>query len=130
MGGAGVDSNKLAIAGIGLGAAAILVYLAQQSTGNTIAGVPQLQTEAQFQGLDTDIGARVNVGTPLDVSASTHFYVSGYNCPGQTIVPPRHRYPLVCGGNGTAVINRGFDAMRLGSPDNSWRTQPPSEYTL
>lgn len=125
-----VDSQKLSLVLIGGAGAAILLYLAQQSAGKSIAGVPQVQVEAQFQGLNTDLGARVNAGTPLDLSAETHFFVGGYCCPGQELKPTQHRYPLVSGGNITAVINKGFTAMSQGSPDNSWRVMPPSEYSI
>lgn len=125
-----MDRDKATLAFIGVGAVAVMVYLAQSSAGQSILGVPQFETEAQFTGLNTDVGARVNVSTPLDVSAETHFFVGGYCCPGQKLVPPRHRYPLVSGGNVTAVINHGLDAMRLGSADNLWRVQPPSEYSI
>jgi hypothetical protein len=125
-----VDNNKGLLIVVGLGAVGVLAYLAQQSTGERLSGVPQYQTEAQFDGLNTDLGDRVNPDTPLDMSLSTHFFVGGDCCPGQSLVKPRHRYPHVTGGNITAVINHGMDAMRLGSPDNSWRVQPPSEYTI
>lgn len=125
-----VDRNTAALGIIAVGAIGIMVYLAQSSAGASLAGVPQFETEAQFSGLNTDVGARVNVSSPLDISAATHFYVGGYNCPGQTLVPPRHRYPLTCGGNVTSVINHGMSQLSQGSPDNSWRVQPPSEYAI
>jgi hypothetical protein len=115
------------LAGVGIIA---LLYMAQKADGGKLDGVPQFQTEAQFTGLNTDLGMRVNAGTPLDLSAETHFFVSGYCCPGQSITTTRHRYPVVSGGNVTAVINRGHEAMIKGSPDNAWRVTPPSEANL
>lgn len=125
-----MDRNKATLVVIGIGVVGIMVYLAQSSAGVSMLGVPQFETEAQFSGLNTDVGGRVNAGTPLEISAETHFFVGGYCCPGQKLVPPKHRYPLVSGGNITAVINHGLDAMRLGSADNLWRVQPPSEYSI
>lgn len=125
-----MDKNKVALCVLGAGAVLIVLYLAQQSSGDSLMGVPAVQSEEQFGGLAADIGSRENPNTMLDMSPDIHFYTPGYNCPGQSTVLTRHRYPLVAGGNISTLIHRGFDAFLLGSPDNDWRTQPPSEYTL
>lgn len=125
-----MDSKRLSVLVLGAGAILIVLYLAQQSSGDSLTGVPPVETEAQFTGLATDIGLRENAGTMLDTQPGTHFYVPGYNCPGQSTILTRHRYPLVCGGNISTLIHRGFDAFKLGSPDNAWRVQPPSEYNI
>lgn len=124
-----MDSQRLTILGIGGIGVLILLWCAQRAGGG-LASVPQFQTEAQFDGLDTDVGQRVNAGTPLDLSSEIHFFVPGYCCPGQSVAPSKHRYPVVSGGNITAVINHGMSRLCEGSPDNDWRVQPPSEVTI
>lgn len=128
--GSGMNQNKIALCVLGAGAVLIVLYLAQQSSGDSLTGVPKVESEEQFGGLAADIGSRENTGTMLDMSTDIHGYSPGYNCPDQETVITRHRYPLVSGGNISTLIHRGFDAFLLGSPDNHWRTQPPSEYTL
>lgn len=130
MGGGAVDKDRLAILGIGVIGAGILLYMAQQSAGGGLRNVPEFETEAQFDGINQDVGMRVNPGTPLDLSPGIHFFVPGYCVPGQELQPTRQRYPVVSGGNLTAVINHGMSQLIEGSPDNDWRVQPPSEVTL
>lgn len=130
MGGGAVDSNRLALCGIGVVGIGILLYIAQESAGSGLKDVPKFETEAQFDGLSADAGGRINAGTPLDLSTGIHFFVPGYCCPGQELVQTRHRYPLVSGGNMTAVMNHGMSRLCEGSPDNDWRVQPPSEVSI
>lgn len=125
-----VDKSKIPLLVIGGGVVLIVLFLAQQSSGDSLMGVPSVESEEQYGGLSADVGSRDNAGTMLDMDPDIHFYSPGYNCPGQNSVTTRHRYPLVCGGNVSTIIHRGFDAFKLGSPDNAWRVQPPSEYTL
>lgn len=125
-----MDNNRLALAGIGTVGLIIMLYIARQSTGSGLVNVPQFETEAQFDGLSADVGQRVNAGTPLDLSADIHFFVPGYCCPGQQVAPTRQRYPVVSGGNLTAVMNHGMSRLTQGSPDNDWRVQPPTEVTI
>lgn len=125
-----MTGNKQALAVLGAGVILVVLYLAQQSTGDSLAGVPKVQSEEQFSGVSSDLGNRDNTGTPLDMSPDLHFFTPGYACPGQNLVVSRHRYPVVSGGNISTLIHRGFDAFKLGSPDNGWRVQPPSEYNL
>lgn len=122
-----MDNKHLALGGIGAGIVVIVLYLAMQSTGDSLVGVPSVQTEAQFNAYGTDL---MGTGTPLDMSPSIHFYDEGWNCPNQQMVPSRHRYPVVSGGNISTVIHRGMASLINGSPDNAWRTTPPSEETL
>jgi len=121
------DACFIAAGGIG---ALLVLFFAQRNASAPLAGVPQFETEEQFSGLNTDVGMRVNAGTPLDLSTGVHFFVPGYCCPGQEVTATRQRYPLVSGGNVTAVMNHGMSQLSQGSPDNSWRVQPPSEYNL
>jgi hypothetical protein len=125
-----VDNKKLPLLILGAGAVLVMLYLANDSASDNLTGVPKVETEAQFGGLAADVGLRENAGTMLDTQADTHFYVPGYNCPGQSTILTRHRYPVVCGGNISTIMHRGFDAFRQGSPDNEWRVQPPSEYSI
>ncbi len=122
--------NKQVLAVIGGSIVLIMVYVAMQSTGDSLASVPKVQTEAQFNAWGVNLDAGINEGTPLDMTPELHFYDEGWNCPGQSLRPPRHRYPVVSGGNVSTIIHRGFDSMVFGSPDNAWRTTPPSEETL
>jgi hypothetical protein len=125
-----VDKNRTTLLVLGAGVVLIVLYLAQQSSGDSLLGVPAVETEEQFSGLAAGIENRVSPGSMLDMSTDIHFYVPGYNCPEQSTIYTRHRYPLVPGGNISTIIHRGFDAFKLGSPDNTWRVQPPSEYTI
>lgn len=125
-----MDSQRLTILGIGGVGVVILLWCARNAAGAGLASVPKFESEAQFDGLDVDLGQRVNAGTPLDLSHDIHFFVPGYCCPGQTLGLTQHRYPTVSGGNMTAVINHGMSRLCEGSPDNDWRVQPPSEVTI
>jgi hypothetical protein len=125
-----VDKNRLAVCVLGAGAVLIVLYLAQQASGESLTGTPPIETEAQFGGLALDESSRTSPGTPLDLDTTLHFFSPGYVCPGQNLTLTRHRYPVVAGGNVSTLIHRGFDAFKLGSPDNDWRVRPPSEYNL
>jgi hypothetical protein len=126
----GQVDNKLIFAGLGGGLILIMVYLAMQSTGDSLVGVPEVQTEAQFSAWGDGLYPGLNPGTPLDMTPEIHFYDEGWNCPGQSLRKPRHRYPIVSGGNLTTVIHRGMSSLAEGSPDNPWRVTPPSEESL
>lgn len=130
MAGADVDKRQACFVAAGGIGALIVLFFAQRNAAAPLAGVPKFETEAQFDGLNTDVGMRTNAGTPLDLSTGIHFFVPGYCCPGQEVTTTRHRYPLVSGGNITAVMNHGMSQLSQGSPDNDWRVMPPSEYSL
>lgn len=125
-----MDNKRLPLLILGGGVVLIMLYLANDSASDNLTGVPSVQSEEQFGGLDADLGSRQNTGTPLDLDPSLHFFSPGYMCPGQSQILTRHRYPIVSGSNISTLIHRGFDAFRQGSPDNEWRVQPPSEYNL
>lgn len=125
-----MDKSKIPLLVLGTGVVLIVLYLAQQSSGDSLTGYPPVESESQFGGLGLDTTSMTNPGTPLDLDTSLHFFSPGYACPGQNLTLTRHRYPLVPGGNISTLIHRGFDAFRLGSPDNGWRVQPPSEYNI
>jgi hypothetical protein len=129
-GGAALVDNKIILAGIGTGILLIALYLAQQSTGDSLVGVPVAQTEAQFNTWGKDFDGGINEGTPLDLTPTIHFFDEGWACPGQQFVATQHRYPLVSGGNITTVMHRGMSSLAEQSPDNPWRVTPPSEYNL
>ena len=115
------------LAGLGGSIVLIALYLAMQSTGDNLVSVPEIQTEAQFDSL----AVGMNAGTPLDMTPSIHFYDEGWNCPDQQTVIPRHRYPVVSGGNISTVMHRGMSSLAEQSPTgNGWRITPPSEATL
>lgn len=120
--------NKVIMAGLGGSIVLIALYLAMQSTGDGLVSVPQEQTEAQFNTWGDAFN--INPGTPLDVTPELHFYDEGWNCPGQSLRAPRHRYPVVSGGNISTVIHRGMSSLAECSPDNPWRVTPPSEESL
>lgn len=122
--------NKTILAGLGSAIVLIVLYLAMQSTGDSLVGVPKVQTEAQFNAHGDDLYPGMSPNTPLDMTPEIHFYDEGWNCPGQSLRAPRHRYPIVSGGNVSTIIHRGMSAFNDGSPDNPWRVTPPSEYTL
>jgi hypothetical protein len=125
-----VDNTKVALAGIGAGIVLISLYLAMQSTGDSLVAVPSAQTEAQFNTWGQEFDATVNNGTVLDLSPEIHFFDEGWCCPNQQMKPTQHRYPLVSGGNITTVMHRGMSSLAEQSPDNAWRVTPPSEYSL
>lgn len=124
--------KKLVFIGVGLGLILGMFYIAQRNSPEQLASVPQFETEEQFSGLSSTgvLDNRVNPGTPLDMSHQIHFFGVDDCCPGQQLVSLPHRYPLVSGINFDVVMNHGLTAMAKGSPDNDWRVQPPSEYTL
>jgi hypothetical protein len=125
-----VDNTKVACAGIGAAILLIALYLAQQSTDDSLVSVPSEQTEAQFNTWGREFDGGINDGTPLDLTPSIHFFDEGWACPNQQFVQSRHRYPLVSGGNISTVMHRGFSCLANQSPDNYWRVTPPSEYSL
>jgi hypothetical protein len=132
MGGVAVQVDKhYVMAGIGGGIVLIVLYLAMQSTGDGLVSVPEVQTEAQFDTHGADFAMASNTaGQALDMTPEIHFYDEGWNCPGQHLRAPRHRYPVVSGGNISTVMHRGMASLAQQSPDNPWRVTPPSEDTL
>lgn len=118
------DWGLIALGGV---LVAIIGTLAYRSTPDQLVG--EIQTEAQFSGLSLDTGLRTNIDTNVSLDPLAHFYHPGLDPePGaQKLRTLPIRYPLVSGGNASTVIHRGFSAMSEGSPDNCWRTFPPSE---
>lgn len=114
---------------IGLGAI-ILLYLAYSSSGDNV--VPQVQTEAQFFGLNIDGALAVNPGTMLDMRTSVHQWSPGYDPDPNAIqcVKSRHRYPVVPGGNVSSVMHKGWGGFLKDSPNNDWRLNPPEAAVL
>jgi hypothetical protein len=116
---------------IGVGAV-ILLYLAYSSSGDNV--VPQIQTEAQFLGMNLDGALSTNPGTPLDVRVSTHFWAPGTNPRDSTdapVVKSRCRYPVIPGGNVSSVMHKGWGSFLADSPTgNDWRLNPPEAAVL
>lgn len=111
--------------------AGLVLYSATKNSGGN--PVPTVETEAQFGAINADVGLRFNAGTPLDMNPNLHFYAPGYDPEpnGQPMRTLPHRYPRVTGANVSAVIHRGFDALKYGAPeDNEWMQNPPSEANL
>jgi hypothetical protein len=115
-----------------LGGLAVVILASVANGASDSEIVPDVQTEAQFSGLGLDVGGRVNVGTNVSLDPTLHFWHPGLdpvpNAQQVTTLPVR--YPYVSGGNGSTIMHRGFDALAKGSPDNCWRTFPPSEVSL
>lgn len=119
-----LSQRECIIIGAGGVLVAVLWYLAYQQTepGNT---QPRYEGEAAMAGLSgiTMVFEHLNTGD--------HYFHPGYCVGGQTQVFTPHRYPNVSGGNVTALIHQGFDAMRFTAPqDGDWMQQPPGSEVL
>jgi hypothetical protein len=116
---------------IGLGAI-ILLYMANQSAGDKVA-VPQIETQAQFLGMNIDGMLATNPGTPIDLRVETHFWSPSTNPRDATdspVVKSRCRYPVVPGGNISSVMHKGWGGFLKDSPNNDWRLNPPEAAVL
>jgi hypothetical protein len=114
-----MDTKEKAAIGIALAITAALGYSAFRVSSNAGFNAPSKQAAPEdplsgFGGHNLD-GRPGNVCEP-------EVHLNGY-----TYTP--HRYPRVTGGEITAVIHRGFSAMRVPSdtPDAQWIVAPPSE---
>jgi hypothetical protein len=110
--------DKAAI-GVALAVTAALGYSAFRVSSNGGFNAPSKQAApadplAGFGGHNLD-GRPGNVCEP-------QAHLNGY-------VYTQHRYPRQAGGEVTAVIHRGFSAMRVpaDTPDAQWIVAPPSE---
>lgn len=62
------------------------------------------------------------------LDTGNHYFHPNMCYPGQTQVFTPHRYPQVTGGNITALIHQGMDAMRRKAPqDSDWIERPPGD---
>jgi hypothetical protein len=111
-------SEQIAV-GVTVAVAAALVYSAFRVSSNAGFSAPSKQAApadplADFGGHNLD-GRPGNVCEP-------EVHLNGY-------VYTQHRYPRQTGGEITAVIHRGFSAMRVpvDTPDAQWIVAPPSE---
>jgi hypothetical protein len=117
---------------IGAGAL-ILLYQANAASGQDKVIVPDVQTEAQFFGLNVNGNLSYNKGTPLDMGASAHLWEPKTNPRDYTNAPTvksRCRYPVVPGGNVSSVIHRGWGSFQGTAPDNEWFFNPPEAAIL
>jgi hypothetical protein len=126
-----VNHNRLASAVI-LGALALIViYYATSMTGDKVPDVPQIDSEAQFYGLNISGDLSYNPGTPLDMRPEVHFHDT--DCEpkiGQEYVRSRHSYPTVPGGNVSSIIHKGWGGFLESCPDNDWFFNPPEAAVL
>lgn len=113
-----------------LAAVALLYYTVQNDGSNT--GVPLVQTEASLYGglSNMTLSANMGVGTMLDLRPEIHFYAPGFDgTPNESATPvlvqPRHRYPVIPGGNISTVMHHGWGALCERAPDNDWFLNPP-----
>lgn len=116
---------------IGLGAV-IALYLAYQSSGDTVVA-PQIQTQAQFLGMNINGALATNPGTPLDLRVETHFWAPGTNPRDSTdapVVKSRCRYPVIPGGNVSSVMHKGWGGFLKDSPNQDWFLNPPEAAVL
>ena len=114
-----MNTREIVAVHVGLVIVAALGYSAFRVSSNGGFNAPAKQAApadplAGFGGHNLD-GRPGNVCEP-------EAHLNGY-------VYTPHRYPRVAGGEVTAVIHRGFSAMRVPSdtPDAQWIVAPPSE---
>jgi hypothetical protein len=108
----------------GIVALGIFVYLGyrQSDDANT---QPRYEGEAATAGLSGvfQVFEHLNTGD--------HYFHPGYCTDGQSVRFTPHRYPAISGGNITALIHQGFDAMKYTAPqDSDWMQQPPGSEVL
>jgi hypothetical protein len=111
--------------------AIIVLYFAYDSSGDNV--VPQVQTEAQFFGMNIDGALAINPGGPLDTRVSTHFWAPGTNPRDTTdapVVKSKVRYPVVPGGNVSSVMHKGWGSFLESAPNNAWFFNPPEAAIL
>lgn len=126
-----MDEHRIALLAILGLAIVILVYQAQTTTEDQ--PIPLVQGEAQMMGLGVGATLRYNAGTPLDMTAETHFWHPMFDPdPSHTeVVLSRHRYPIVPGGNISTVMHKGWGSFCKDSPiGNDWRVAPPEVAVL
>lgn len=114
-----MNTKEQVAIGVALAIAAALGYSAFRVSSNAGFSAPPKQASpddplAGFGGHNLD-GRPGNVCEP-------EAHLNGYTY-------TQHRYPYQTGGEITAVIHRGFSAMRVpvDTPDAQWIVAPPSE---
>lgn len=129
-------SNKQAACIVFGGLILVALYFAVTNTAESPRRAPQYQTEAQVMGMGVASNMRMNYGTPLSMAPELHFWAPGFNDPGwlaedHPVVPNRHRYPSIPGGNVSTVMHKGWSAFQEAPPANSeWFLNPPEAAVL
>jgi hypothetical protein len=116
-----LNEKDLSFIAIGAIAVFVLSYCAHQNSDDGGKGQPRYDGELAGAGL---FGAMV-----IDALDTGDHYFHPASCiPGQQQVFTPHRYPTISGGNITALIHQGMDAMRRQAPqDSDWIERPPGE---
>lgn len=112
------NDKQLTMLAVGAAVVAVIALYAHLSVDDGGKGQPRYEGEAALAGIG---GAVI---TALDTG--DHYFHPNHCIPGQTQIFTAHRYPAISGGNITALIHNGFDAMRRRAPqDADWIEQPP-----
>jgi hypothetical protein len=84
------------------------------------------QTQPRYEGEAVMAGLSGAMSVFDHLNEGDHYFHPGYCVDNQTQVFIPHRYPTISGGNITALIHNGFDAMRRQAPqDADWMNSPP-----
>jgi hypothetical protein len=126
------DKLFLVLVLFGLAAGVTFYFAVDKSPGPNVP-VPQYESEVQFAGMNISSGFTLGgEGGPLDMRPEIHMF--DWDAYGNKTVQPvftQHRYPTVCGGNISTVMNHGIvKACCDKAPDSGWFLQPPEAAVL
>jgi len=113
-----LDSRDLGL--LAAGSALVLLFawvgwLRDESTTQ-----PRYEGELGIAGLANAIVDGLDTGD--------HYFHPNYCVPGQTQIFTAHKYPIIPGGNITALMHHGISRMSKPAPqDDDWRIMPPGE---
>jgi hypothetical protein len=116
-----LNDKDLSFIAIGAIVVFVLSYCAYQNSDDNGKTQPrydgELATAGQFGAMVID-----------SLDTGDHYFHPNMLYPGQQQVFTAHRYPVISGGNITALIHQGMDAMRRQAPqDADWIERPPGE---
>lgn len=129
-----MNEREITLALVGGVLVLALLYISSEEAGHSEGKMdnPATHPEVAMAYDALDFGAPAEAKGLLDASVHLHGWHPGYDpSPGaQESIKGRHRYPVHCGGNLTAVMTRGLDPMMFPNPGSNWATSPPSEVDM
>lgn len=119
-----LSSRELILLTVAIIGGGVFAYLGYQKT-DVSDQQPRYEGEAVTAGLAGAFKVFDHLNT------GDHYFHPGYCTDGQSLGFTPHRYPAVSGGNITALVHQGFDAMMRPAPqDADWFSQPPGSEVL
>lgn len=129
-----MNEHRLGVGVVFLFVALVFVYYATSKTTDKGIPIPELETEAQFNGLglNSEFDLRYNPGSMLSSHPVNHNWdpMGDGDSTSPSKVTTRVRYPIISGGNVSTLIHRGWSGFQNSSPNKEWFYAPPEAAVL